>query len=64
MFHDDDGKRIKNHKGKMIREDNNNNVGLHNDINFHDDGMQDINDTADGKHSIVTNNSFSKGVNG
>mmetsp|Transcript_26792 Transcript_26792/g.28839 ORF Transcript_26792/g.28839 Transcript_26792/m.28839 type:complete len:199 (+) Transcript_26792:189-785(+) len=39
-----------------MKEKSNKKVGLHNDINFDDDGNQKKNDTADGSHPIATYN--------
>jgi hypothetical protein len=37
-----------------LRVDCNKSVGLHNDLNFSDEGIQDPHDTASGEHPIVT----------
>merc|ERR1712238_421344 len=56
MFRDDVGNILLTTNKDKMKDKSNKKVGLHNDINFDDDGIQKIDDTADGSHPIATYN--------
>jgi len=54
IFQDDSGNPITDINNKPVRTDCNKSVGMHNDLNFADDGTQNKDDTAHGNHPILT----------
>ena len=54
IFQDDSGNPITDINNKPVRTDCNKSVGMHNDLDFADDGTQTKNDTARGNHPILT----------